>query len=180
MEDDNLYRKSRTGKPLALRTWAASPELFPCELPESTLAKGRKAVQAAVEGWGKQRLTPLEAEDRLSIACEKGASEDPVTLQLREAFQVRWRGKERPPRGARRSMVALCHFTVQWQGELCSAMMCPEFSKGLLRRSSVLHQRAADAECGGHCVRAGALTCAYLLVPALTCWFAVLVAGHAG
>ena len=34
------------------------------------------------------RLEVLDAEDRLSIACEKGFSEDPVTLQLRKAFQV--------------------------------------------------------------------------------------------
>ena len=35
------------------------------------------------------RLEVLDAEDRLSIACEKGFTEDPVTLQLRKAFQVR-------------------------------------------------------------------------------------------
>ena len=51
-----------------------------------------RAVKAAVAGWGQQKLTPLEAEDRLSVACEKGFSEDPVTLQLREAFQVRLLG----------------------------------------------------------------------------------------
>ena len=37
------------------------------------------------------RLELLDAEDRLSVACEKGFTEDAVTLQLRQAFQV-WEG----------------------------------------------------------------------------------------
>ncbi len=45
--------------------------------------------QLAVTTWGVRQLLPLDAEDRLSIACEKGVSEDPVILALRDAFQVR-------------------------------------------------------------------------------------------
>ena len=86
-EEENRYQKGRDGK-AKLKTWAASPELFPCQLTDEAASLGSRAVKAAVTGWGQQSLTALEAEDRLSIACEKGFTEDSVTLQLREAFQV--------------------------------------------------------------------------------------------
>jgi preprotein translocase subunit SecA len=49
-------------------------------------------MQEAVSAWGSRQLAVLEAEDRLSYACEKGVTEDPVLLALREAFQVRCQG----------------------------------------------------------------------------------------
>lgn len=49
-------------------------------------------LQSAVTAWGTRQLAALDAEDRLSVACEKGYSEDPVTLKLREAYQVGWVG----------------------------------------------------------------------------------------
>ncbi len=88
-EDENLYRKSRSSnQPLALRSWAANPNLFPTQLSEPTLNQARTAVKFAVQGWGQHSLSPLEAEDRLSVACEKGLTDDEVTVQLRGAFQV--------------------------------------------------------------------------------------------
>jgi hypothetical protein len=45
-------------------------------------------LQDAVSAWGSRQLAVLEAEDRLSVACEKGLTEDPVLLSLRQAFQV--------------------------------------------------------------------------------------------
>ena len=86
-EEENRYQKGRDGK-INLKSWAASPELFPCQLTESAVSLASRAVKAAVAGWGEQSLTALEAEDRLSVACEKGFTQDAVTLQLREAFQV--------------------------------------------------------------------------------------------
>lgn len=44
--------------------------------------------QAAVAAWGTRQLAVLDAEDRLSVACEKGLTNDAVVLALREAFQV--------------------------------------------------------------------------------------------
>lgn len=87
VEEENRYQKGRDGK-AKVRSWAASPELFPCQLTEATIALGSRAVKAAVAGWGQRSLSSLEAEDRLSVACEKGYTEDPVTLQLRGAFQA--------------------------------------------------------------------------------------------
>jgi hypothetical protein len=45
-------------------------------------------VKAATALWGSQSLGLLEAEDRLSVACEKGDTQDEVLLQLRQAYQV--------------------------------------------------------------------------------------------
>lgn len=45
-------------------------------------------AQAATNAWGVRQLSALEAEDRLSIACEKGLTEDSAMLSLREAYQV--------------------------------------------------------------------------------------------
>jgi hypothetical protein len=58
------------------------------QLTESTLSAARSAVKAATGLWGSQSLALLEAEDRLSVACEKGDTSDEVLLQLRRAYQV--------------------------------------------------------------------------------------------
>jgi hypothetical protein len=58
------------------------------QLREATLAAARAAVKAAEAAWGSRALGLLDAEDRLSVACEKGATADAVLLQLRSAYQV--------------------------------------------------------------------------------------------
>lgn len=45
------------------------------------------AVRRAVNKWGEKSIQALEAEDRLSLACEKGPLEDDVLLGLRVAFE---------------------------------------------------------------------------------------------
>lgn len=65
-----------------------SPDLYPCELSDSSSSTLESAVAFAAETWGEQSLPALEAEDRLSIACEKAPSSDPVTIKLREAFTL--------------------------------------------------------------------------------------------
>lgn len=85
--DDDAYARSRAGR-TRVRSFAADPSLFPCELSESTLAAARSAVKAATALWGSQALPLLEAEDRLSVACEKGDTSDEVLLQLRRAYQA--------------------------------------------------------------------------------------------
>lgn len=84
MEDEADTRR-RKGAP---RTFAANPALFPCQLSEPTAAASKAAVKAAVAAWGEYQLNLLEAEDRLSVACEKGTTSDPVILGLRQAYQV--------------------------------------------------------------------------------------------
>ena len=48
-----------------------------------------QAVQAAKQAWGAQRLEELDAEEKLSFACEKATTDDRITLQLRAAYKVR-------------------------------------------------------------------------------------------
>jgi hypothetical protein len=52
------------------------------------MALAKKSVKMAVAAWGQRQLSALDAEDRLSVACEKGVAEDEVTLALRQAYQV--------------------------------------------------------------------------------------------
>jgi len=57
-----------------------------CQTAHSAAA--RSAVKAAAASWGERSLELLEAEDRLSVACEKGNTEDQVLLKLRAVYQV--------------------------------------------------------------------------------------------
>ncbi|PNW75221.1 hypothetical protein CHLRE_12g517900v5 [Chlamydomonas reinhardtii] len=84
-DDNNPFRVGKDGK-ARVRNWAANPSLFPCELSANTMSMAKSAVTAAVAAWGTRQLSELEAEDRLSVACEKGHTEDPELLKLREAF----------------------------------------------------------------------------------------------
>jgi preprotein translocase subunit SecA len=46
------------------------------------------AVTAAEEAWGTHQLLPLEAEDKLAVACEKAPTSDAVLSKLRAAFKL--------------------------------------------------------------------------------------------
>jgi hypothetical protein len=48
-----------------------SSSLFPCELSKECVTLAEEAVEAAVKAWGEKSLAELEAEDRLSYACER-------------------------------------------------------------------------------------------------------------
>ncbi|XP_027934050.1 protein translocase subunit SecA, chloroplastic [Vigna unguiculata] len=73
-------------KPPPYKTWKVNEKLFPCQLSDKNVNLTEKAVQLAVETWGKRSLTELEAEERLSYACEKGPAQDEVIAKLRNAF----------------------------------------------------------------------------------------------
>jgi hypothetical protein len=45
--------------------------LFPCKLSKETTSLAEEAVESAAKIWGERSLSELEAEDRLSYACEK-------------------------------------------------------------------------------------------------------------
>jgi len=61
---------------------------FPCELTKETLILLNSAVVEAKKNWGERSLSSSEVEERLSVACEKIPSEDPVIIKLRTAFQA--------------------------------------------------------------------------------------------
>lgn len=73
-------------KPPPSKSWKVNEKLFPCQLSNKNADLAEKAVQLAIETWGKRSLTELEAEERLSYACEKGPAQDEVIAKLRNAF----------------------------------------------------------------------------------------------
>jgi preprotein translocase subunit SecA len=73
-----------------VKTWQVSPDIYPTTISQETEDLLKKAVKFAVDQYGLQSLTELEAEDKLAIASEKGPTDDPVILKLREVYnQIR-------------------------------------------------------------------------------------------
>ncbi len=73
-----------------VKTWQVSPDIYPTTISAETEELLKKTVKFAVDQYGLQSLTELEAEDRLAIASEKGPTDDPVILKLREVYnQIR-------------------------------------------------------------------------------------------
>ncbi|XP_071716773.1 protein translocase subunit SecA, chloroplastic [Rutidosis leptorrhynchoides] len=68
------------------KTWKVSESLFPCSLSQETSMVVEEAVQLAASSWGRRSLPELEAEERLSYACEKGPTQDEVIAKLRHSF----------------------------------------------------------------------------------------------
>ena len=86
-EDGDLAfeKKGNLGKAKENK-WKVKDGLYPCDIStEASTAlseRGRKAIAS----WGERSLDVLEAEDRLSFACEKGPTEDEGFLAIRDAF----------------------------------------------------------------------------------------------
>ena len=68
--------------------WAVKDGLYPCELSDATAKMLSDAVNTACSVWGERSLEALEAEERLSFACEKGPSDDEAILALRAVFNA--------------------------------------------------------------------------------------------
>jgi len=69
-----------------VKTWKASPQIFPTQLSKETEQLLKQAVEFAVREYGERSLPELEAEDRVAIAAEKAPTDDPVIQKLREAY----------------------------------------------------------------------------------------------
>ncbi|MEH2436770.1 MAG: preprotein translocase subunit SecA [Nostoc sp.] len=69
-----------------VKTWRASPEIFPTQLTKETEKLLKDAVEIAVREYGDRSLSELEAEDKVAIAAEKAPIDDPVIQKLREAY----------------------------------------------------------------------------------------------
>lgn len=74
-----------TGK---VKTWKASPQIFPTELSKDAEKKLKESVDLAVQQYGERSLPELEAEDRIATASEKAPVSDPVILKLREVYNL--------------------------------------------------------------------------------------------
>lgn len=71
-----------------VKTWKASPQIFPVQLSKDAEALLKQAVDFAVKTYGERSLPELQAEDIVAIASEKAPTEDPVVIKLREAYNL--------------------------------------------------------------------------------------------
>lgn len=69
-----------------VKTWRASPEIFPTQLTKETEKLLKEAVEIAVREYGDRSLPELEAEDKVAVAAEKAPIDDPVIQKLRSAY----------------------------------------------------------------------------------------------
>ncbi|WP_035985984.1 preprotein translocase subunit SecA [Leptolyngbya sp. KIOST-1] len=69
-----------------VKTWKASPDIFPIELSASTLDELKATVDFAVTTYGERSLPELQAEDKLAVAAEKAPTDDPVIQKLRDVY----------------------------------------------------------------------------------------------
>ena len=80
-----------TGK---VKTWRASPQIFPTELSSQAEQMLKTAVKEAVQQYGEQSLPELEAEEKIAIAAENAPTDDPAVQKLREVYQQIYREYE--------------------------------------------------------------------------------------
>ncbi|HEY9747412.1 MAG TPA: preprotein translocase subunit SecA [Allocoleopsis sp.] len=71
-----------------VKTWKASPQIFPTQLSKETEQKLRAAVDFAVQQYGERSLPELEAEDIVAVASEKAPTDNPAIQQLREVYNL--------------------------------------------------------------------------------------------
>ncbi|MEC4816574.1 MAG: preprotein translocase subunit SecA [Scytonema sp. PMC 1069.18] len=69
-----------------VKTWKASPQVFPTQLSKEVEKLLKEAVDVAVREYGDRSLSELEAEDKVAVAVEKAPIDDPVIQKLREAY----------------------------------------------------------------------------------------------
>ncbi|MDJ0735788.1 MAG: preprotein translocase subunit SecA [Nostocaceae cyanobacterium] len=70
-----------------VKTWKASPQVFPTQLTKATENILKEAVEVAVREYGERSLSELEAEEKIAVAAEKAPTDDPVIQKLREAYK---------------------------------------------------------------------------------------------
>ena len=86
-DGDIAFEKKQLGGASADK-WRVKDGLYPCELSAEASRLLSEGVDAAVAGWGERAVDALDAEDRLSFACEKAPTDDEAALKLRAAFNA--------------------------------------------------------------------------------------------
>ncbi|NJO57420.1 MAG: preprotein translocase subunit SecA [Richelia sp. RM2_1_2] len=69
-----------------VKTWKASPQVFPTNISQEAENILKQAVEVAVKEYGERSLTELEAEDKIAVAAEKAPTENPVIQKMRQAY----------------------------------------------------------------------------------------------
>ena len=71
------------------KTWRATTDaLFPTELTPEVELMLIEAVKFAVDQYGLQSLSELEADEKIAVAAEKAPTEDPVIIKLRTVYKA--------------------------------------------------------------------------------------------
>ena len=71
-----------------VKTWKASPQIFPTELSAEAESFLKETVKFAVQKYGEQSLPELEAEEKIAVAAENAPVDDPVLQKLRESYKI--------------------------------------------------------------------------------------------
>ena len=69
-----------------VKTWKASPDIFPIDLSPLAIDELKTTVDFAVATYGERSLSELQAEDKLAVAAEKAPTDDPVIQKLRDVY----------------------------------------------------------------------------------------------
>lgn len=99
-EDDEFGIQRASGLPIGgsgsgqgfvpgkkVKTWRASPEIFPTNLKKETEQLLKESVEVAVKAYGERSLSELDAEEKVAVAAEKAPTDDLVIQKLRLAYQ---------------------------------------------------------------------------------------------
>ena len=70
-----------------VKSWKASPQIFPTELSSEAKDMLKETVKFAVQQYGEQNLPELEAEEKIAIAAENAPTDDQVITKLREVYK---------------------------------------------------------------------------------------------
>ncbi|AFY66944.1 preprotein translocase subunit SecA [Geitlerinema sp. PCC 7407] len=76
------------GTAAKVKTWKASPDIFPNDLPKEIEQQLKDAVEFAVKQHGERSLPELEAEDLIAVASEKAPTQNPVIQHIRDAYNA--------------------------------------------------------------------------------------------
>ncbi|MDJ0704831.1 MAG: preprotein translocase subunit SecA [Leptolyngbyaceae cyanobacterium MO_188.B28] len=71
-----------------IKTWKASPQIFPTELSQEADRTLKEAVDMAVETYGERILPELQAEEKIAVAAEKAPTDDAVIQKMREVYNL--------------------------------------------------------------------------------------------
>jgi preprotein translocase subunit SecA len=90
---DNLSTSSAQGfgggqPPKKVKTWKASADIFPTKISAETEKMLKAAVDFAVNQYGLQSLSELDAEEVLAVACEKAPTDNEAIQKLRDVYRA--------------------------------------------------------------------------------------------
>ncbi|MGP0128754.1 MAG: preprotein translocase subunit SecA [cyanobacterium endosymbiont of Rhopalodia musculus] len=72
-----------------VKNWSPSDsDIFPTELSPEIEEMLKDMLKIAVDNYGQQSLSELEAEEKIAVASEKAPTKDPVIKKLREVYKA--------------------------------------------------------------------------------------------